>query len=53
MAKTTPRPEGLLGDKDSEGNKSPTDMKPINPSVADLLGTSAEYQVDETQSTRL
>ncbi|GKA54441.1 hypothetical protein Tco_0753390 [Tanacetum coccineum] len=28
-------------------------MEPINPTVADLLGTGAEYQVDETQSTRL
>ncbi|GKD28359.1 hypothetical protein Tco_1239137 [Tanacetum coccineum] len=51
--KITPRPERLLGDKDSEGNKPPADMKPINPTIADPSGTGAEYQVDETQSTRL
>ncbi|GKC57860.1 hypothetical protein Tco_1085458 [Tanacetum coccineum] len=28
-------------------------MEPINPTDADLLGTGAKYQVDETQSTRL
>ncbi|GKF63349.1 hypothetical protein Tco_0186797, partial [Tanacetum coccineum] len=38
-AKTTPRPEGPLGDKDSGGNKTPADMEPINPTVADLSGT--------------
>nr|GEX17670.1 hypothetical protein [Tanacetum cinerariifolium] len=53
MAKTTPRPEGSLGDKDSGGNKPPADMEPINPTVADPSGTSAKYQVDQTQSTRL
>ncbi|GKD76174.1 hypothetical protein Tco_1334456 [Tanacetum coccineum] len=53
MAKTTPRPEGLLGDKDSGGNKPPADMEPINPTVADPSGTGAKYQVDQTQSTRL
>ncbi|GJU91793.1 hypothetical protein Tco_1304216 [Tanacetum coccineum] len=52
-AKTTSHSEGPLGGKDSEGNKIPTDMEPINPTVADPLGTGAEYQVDETQSTRL
>ncbi|GKA45485.1 hypothetical protein Tco_0738281 [Tanacetum coccineum] len=53
MAKTTPHPEGSLGDKDSGGNIPPADMEPIHPTVADLLGTCAKYQVDETQSTRL
>ncbi|GJU33669.1 hypothetical protein Tco_1182023 [Tanacetum coccineum] len=52
-AKTMPLPEGPLGDKDSEGNKPPADMEPINPTVVDLSGTGAKYRVDETQSTRL
>ncbi|GJY03105.1 hypothetical protein Tco_0361257 [Tanacetum coccineum] len=52
-AKTTPHPEGSLGDKDSGENKPPADMEPINPTVADLLGTGAKYQVDQTQFTRL
>ncbi|GKA74300.1 hypothetical protein Tco_0780602, partial [Tanacetum coccineum] len=52
-AKTTSRPEGSLGDKDSGGNIPLTDMEPIHPNVADLSGTGAKYQVDETQSTRL
>nr|GEX16380.1 retrotransposon protein, putative, unclassified [Tanacetum cinerariifolium] len=52
-AKTTPRPEGSLGDKDSKGNIPPADMKPIHNHVTDPLGTGAKYQVDETQSTRL
>ncbi|GJX18721.1 hypothetical protein Tco_0221398 [Tanacetum coccineum] len=51
--KTTPCPEGPLGHKDSGGNKPPTDMEPINPTVADPSGTGAKYQVDRTQSTRL
>ncbi|GKA15843.1 hypothetical protein Tco_0695590 [Tanacetum coccineum] len=49
----TPCPEGSLGDKDLEGNKPPADMKLINPFIADLSGISANYQVDQTQSTRL
>ncbi|GKF28720.1 hypothetical protein Tco_0095062, partial [Tanacetum coccineum] len=53
MAKTTPRPEGPLRDKDLGGNIPPADMEPIHPIVADLLGTGAKYQVDQTQSTRL
>nr|GEZ48394.1 hypothetical protein [Tanacetum cinerariifolium] len=53
MVKTTSLPEGLHGDKDSEGNKAPTDIEPINPTIVDLLGTGAKYQVDETHSTRL
>ncbi|GKA30629.1 hypothetical protein Tco_0716934 [Tanacetum coccineum] len=43
--KTTPLPEGPLKDKDLEGFKPPADMKPINPFVADLLRTGAEYQI--------
>ncbi|GJS58915.1 hypothetical protein Tco_0653699 [Tanacetum coccineum] len=53
VAKTTPCPEGPRGDKDSEGNKPPTDMEPQHTPVADLSGTGVDYQVDETQSTRL
>ncbi|GKG08869.1 hypothetical protein Tco_0334701, partial [Tanacetum coccineum] len=33
-AKTTPRPEGPLRDKDSDGNKPPVDIEPVNPTVA-------------------
>nr|GEZ25839.1 copia protein [Tanacetum cinerariifolium] len=51
--KTTPRPEGSCRDKDSVGNKPPADMKPQNPTDADLSGTNAKYQEDETQSSRL
>ncbi|GKE14612.1 hypothetical protein Tco_1422189 [Tanacetum coccineum] len=46
MAKTMPRLEGPLGDKDLEGNKPHADMKPINPTIADPSGTGAEYQPD-------
>nr|GEU46185.1 hypothetical protein [Tanacetum cinerariifolium] len=35
------------------GNKTPVDMEQINPTIADISGTGAKYQVDETQSTRL
>ncbi|GJY51434.1 hypothetical protein Tco_0442281 [Tanacetum coccineum] len=52
-AKTTPRPEVSLGDKDSEGNIPPADMEPIHTPVADPSRVGAKYQVDETQSTRL
>nr|GEU71644.1 retrovirus-related Pol polyprotein from transposon TNT 1-94 [Tanacetum cinerariifolium] len=52
-AKTIPRLEGSLGDKDSGGNIPPADMEPIHTHVADPSGTGAKYQVDETQSTRL
>ncbi|GKE25811.1 hypothetical protein Tco_1441195, partial [Tanacetum coccineum] len=45
-AKTTPHPEGSLGDKDLDGNKPPADMKPINPTIANPLGTGDEYQPD-------
>nr|GEX30351.1 uncharacterized mitochondrial protein AtMg00810-like [Tanacetum cinerariifolium] len=51
--KTTPRPEGLLGDKDSRGNKPPADIEPLHPTDADLSGTSAKYQEDQTQPFRL
>ncbi|GKB07233.1 hypothetical protein Tco_0835517, partial [Tanacetum coccineum] len=44
--KTTPRPKGSLGDKDSEGNKPPVDMEPIYPTIVDPSGTSAKYQED-------
>nr|GEU88146.1 hypothetical protein [Tanacetum cinerariifolium] len=53
MAKTTPRPEGSLGDKDSGGNISPANMEPIHLSVADLSGTGAKYHEVQTQSSRL
>ncbi|GJU68410.1 hypothetical protein Tco_1254669 [Tanacetum coccineum] len=53
LNKTTPHPEGSLGDKDSGGNIPPADMEPIHPTIADLSGTGAKYQVDQTQSTRL
>ncbi|GJU88703.1 hypothetical protein Tco_1301126 [Tanacetum coccineum] len=51
--KITPRPEGLLGDKDSGGNIPPANMEPIHNLVADLSGTGAKYQEDQTQSSRL
>ncbi|GJV44636.1 retrovirus-related pol polyprotein from transposon TNT 1-94 [Tanacetum coccineum] len=37
--KTTPRPEGPHGDKDSGGHKTPVDMEPIHPTIIDPLGT--------------
>nr|GFC38167.1 retrovirus-related Pol polyprotein from transposon TNT 1-94 [Tanacetum cinerariifolium] len=43
-SKTTPHPEGSLGDKDSGGNIPPTDMEPIHTIVADLSGTGVKYQ---------
>nr|GEX75538.1 hypothetical protein [Tanacetum cinerariifolium] len=49
-AKTMPLPEGPLRDKDSEGNKTPDDMEPINPTVADLSGTGAKYQEEAAVS---
>ncbi|GKF28468.1 hypothetical protein Tco_0094810, partial [Tanacetum coccineum] len=52
-AKTTPRPEGSLRDKDSRENIPSADMEPIHTPIADPSGTGAKYQVDETQSTRL
>nr|GEU47372.1 Toll/interleukin-1 receptor (TIR) domain-containing protein [Tanacetum cinerariifolium] len=52
-AKTTSRPKGSLGDKDSGENIPPADMETIHPTFADLSGTGAKYQVDEIQSARL
>ncbi|GJS60022.1 hypothetical protein Tco_0654806 [Tanacetum coccineum] len=52
-AKTTPRPDGSLRDKDLGGNIPPADIEPIHNPVADSSGTGAKYQVDEIQSTRL
>ncbi|GKA47282.1 hypothetical protein Tco_0740165 [Tanacetum coccineum] len=48
-AKTTPCPEGSLGDKDSRGNIPPVDMELIHISVANPLGTVAKYQSDEEE----
>ncbi|GKD59784.1 hypothetical protein Tco_1297293 [Tanacetum coccineum] len=44
-AKTTPRPEGSLRDKDSGENIPPVDMEPIHLTVVDLSGTGAKYQL--------
>nr|GFA47278.1 hypothetical protein [Tanacetum cinerariifolium] len=52
-AKTTSCLEKSRGDKDSGGNKPPADMEPQNPTDADLSGTGAKYQEDQTQSSRL
>ncbi|GKB37943.1 hypothetical protein Tco_0882885 [Tanacetum coccineum] len=43
-AKTTPRLEGELRDKDSEGNKPPADMEPIHPTVADPFRDWAKHK---------
>ncbi|GKC76958.1 hypothetical protein Tco_1127732 [Tanacetum coccineum] len=48
-AKTTPRLEGELRDKDSEGNKPPADMEPIHPTIANPSGTGAEYQKSDEE----
>ncbi|GJX48333.1 hypothetical protein Tco_0273523 [Tanacetum coccineum] len=52
---TVPDPQDLesFRDKDSGGNIPPADMEPIHTPVADPSRTSAKYQVDKTQSTRL
>ncbi|GKB79408.1 hypothetical protein Tco_0946303, partial [Tanacetum coccineum] len=50
MAKTMPRLEGPLRDKDSGGNKPPADMEPINPIVANPSGTGAEYQAQHEEA---
>nr|GEV06855.1 hypothetical protein [Tanacetum cinerariifolium] len=52
-AKTMPCLEGSHGDKDSGGNKPPTNLEPQNLTDVDLLGTGAKYQKDQTQSSRL
>ncbi|GKD85285.1 hypothetical protein Tco_1356439 [Tanacetum coccineum] len=46
-AKTTPRPEGSLGDKHSEGIIPPADMEPIHTPVADPSGTAFMLSDDE------
>ncbi|GJZ59408.1 hypothetical protein Tco_0615224 [Tanacetum coccineum] len=56
--KSQPLPEGTTTDpKDSGGNIQSTNKDCLprtnHPTVADLSGTGAKYQVDETQSTRL
>nr|GFB06041.1 hypothetical protein [Tanacetum cinerariifolium] len=51
--KTTPRPEGSRGDKDTGGNKPHANIEPQNPTNADLSETSAKYQEDQTQSSIL
>nr|GEW35391.1 copia protein [Tanacetum cinerariifolium] len=51
--KTTPRPEGSRGDKDSGENKPPADMELQNPNDTNLSGTDAKYQEDQTQSSTL
>ncbi|GKD91719.1 hypothetical protein Tco_1367226 [Tanacetum coccineum] len=43
-AKTTTRPEGSLGDKDSEVNIPPTNIEPIYTLVAGPSGTGDKYQ---------
>nr|GEW48785.1 hypothetical protein [Tanacetum cinerariifolium] len=52
-AKTTPRPDGSHGDKNSGGNKPPTNIEPQNLTDVDLSGTGAKYQEDQTQSSKL
>ncbi|GKF58408.1 hypothetical protein Tco_0171945, partial [Tanacetum coccineum] len=52
MAKTMSPPEGLFRNKDSGGNIPPADMEPFHNPVVDLLGTSAKYQEDQTQSSK-
>nr|GEW67180.1 hypothetical protein [Tanacetum cinerariifolium] len=51
--KTMPLPEGPREDKYLEGLNPPADMEPQNPSVANLSKAYVNYQVDETQATRL
>ncbi|GJS52895.1 hypothetical protein Tco_0626257 [Tanacetum coccineum] len=50
-AKTTPRPEGSLGDKDSRENIPPADMEPIHTTIADLSGTSANPDLKRFDNT--
>nr|GEU68277.1 hypothetical protein [Tanacetum cinerariifolium] len=51
--KTMPHPKGSRRDKDSGGNKPPTDMEPQNPTDTNLSRTGAKYKEDQTQSFRL
>nr|GEU39268.1 retrovirus-related Pol polyprotein from transposon TNT 1-94 [Tanacetum cinerariifolium] len=53
-AKTTPHPEGSLGDKDSWGNKPPADMEPLYPTNVDLSRTDVRAIIiseDEAQES--
>ncbi|GKA47457.1 hypothetical protein Tco_0740340 [Tanacetum coccineum] len=53
-AKTLVASEGTLGNKDLGGNKPPPLIwNQSHPTIVDPSGTSAKYQVDQTQSTRL
>ncbi|GKC61726.1 hypothetical protein Tco_1089324, partial [Tanacetum coccineum] len=52
MVKTTPLPEELRGDKDSEGLKPPADMEPLTNPIVDPSGTDAKYHADQAQSAR-
>nr|GFA82632.1 hypothetical protein [Tanacetum cinerariifolium] len=45
--KTTPRPEGSLRDKDSEGNIPPANMEPIHTLVVNPSGTEKESDEEE------
>ncbi|GJU94985.1 retrovirus-related pol polyprotein from transposon TNT 1-94 [Tanacetum coccineum] len=51
-AKTMPRLEGSLRDKDSGGNIPPVNMEPIHTSVADPSGTAAKYQINKAMKRR-
>ncbi|GJX43211.1 hypothetical protein Tco_0259887 [Tanacetum coccineum] len=51
-AKTTSRPKGSLGEKDSGGNIPPADMEPIHTPVAEPSGTSAKYQIADHQDDK-
>ncbi|GJW54401.1 hypothetical protein Tco_0098486 [Tanacetum coccineum] len=51
-SKTKPLSEWPHGDKDSEEFKPPADVEPSPTLVADLSGTDAKYQDDQTQSAR-
>ncbi|GJY79000.1 hypothetical protein Tco_0484801 [Tanacetum coccineum] len=51
-AKTTPRLEGSLRDKDSGGNIPPADMKPIHTPIADPSGTDKESDEEEVLAAR-
>nr|GEW08685.1 retrovirus-related Pol polyprotein from transposon TNT 1-94 [Tanacetum cinerariifolium] len=50
-AKTIPRPEGPLRDKDLGGNIPFADMEPIHPTVVDLSGIGAKYQEQHEEAT--
>ncbi|GKA76607.1 hypothetical protein Tco_0783068 [Tanacetum coccineum] len=52
IGKTKPLPKGPRKDKYSERLKPLADMESLTPHVTVLSGTDADYQVDQTQSTR-